>query len=148
MTVRQSWVRQWCLSLGATAQVQCYGVNFFSRRCGQFAAAAAAAATAAHAGSIPCVRALRRREAHVHDGGDAAGGRVLSGSGGLLRRARGRGRGLTRSASDRSVWLAGRCTVGCDGTFARKGARLAYRRYRGWSRGSRASRSGEERYYP
>ena len=51
---------------------------------------------------------FRRRGADFHDSGDAASGRVLPGSGGLLRRARGRGRGLTRSASDRSAWLAAR----------------------------------------
>ena len=48
MTVWQSWVRQWYLSLGATAQVQFYGIYLFSLRGGQRAAAAATAtATAA-----------------------------------------------------------------------------------------------------
>ena len=47
MTVWQSWVRQWYLSLGATAQVQFYGIYLFSLRGGQRAAAAAIAAVEA-----------------------------------------------------------------------------------------------------
>ena len=57
MTVRQSWIRQWYLSLGATAQVQFYGIYFFLLRGGQRAAAAAAAAATAARASGACLPA-------------------------------------------------------------------------------------------
>ena len=57
MTVRQSWVRQWYLSLGATAQVQFYGIYFFSLCGGQRAAAVAAAAATAARASGACLHA-------------------------------------------------------------------------------------------
>ena len=73
MTVWQSWVRQWYLSLGATAQVQFYGIYFFSLRGGQrTAAVATVAATAAHATcshAVLVVSGMRAGVASRRDGG-------------------------------------------------------------------------------
>ena len=55
MPVRQSWVRDWYLSLGATAHVQFYGIYFNVLRSQQRGAAAAAAAATDRQEHVPAV---------------------------------------------------------------------------------------------